>query len=125
MAEDAITTGEAQVAVSAANEKALVAEEVLLAAVSDPTEVQHLEAADSDQEKKVVLTVLLAKADLVAEAKPEVHQHQDVKADFHQNAHHEDQKIPQTERQDVLKVHRMHQEKEDQEKANIHLLIFL
>lgn len=131
VAEDVITTEEVLVAVSAVKEKVSVAEEVLAVAVSVVTEVQRQEAADSDQEKKVVFqTVHHVKADLAAEANQEVQHHQDVKADFHLIARQEDlklqeAKVSQTEHQDVLKVHPMHQEKEDLEKANIHLLIFL
>jgi len=131
VAEDAITTEEILVVVSVVKEKASAVEEVLAVAVSVATEVQHQEVADSVQEKKVVSqTEHHVKADLEAEANQEVQHHQDVKADFHQIAHQEDlklqeAKVSQTEHHAVLKVRPMHQEKEDQEKANIHLLIFL
>lgn len=121
MAEDATTTEEVPVAVSEAKEKALAAEEVQVE-VSVATEVQLQEAADSDPNAKVVFqTVRHVKADSAEEAKQEVPQLQDAKADSHQ----EEQKVSQTEHHAVRKVHPMHQEKEDQEKANIHLLIFL
>ena len=131
VAEDAITTEEILVVVSVVKEKASAAEEVQVAAVSVATEVLLQEAADSVQEKKVVFQIEhLVKADLEAEANLEVQHHQDVKADSHLIAHQEDlklqeAKVSQTEHLVVLKVHPMHQEKEDQEKANIHLLIFL
>ena len=105
--EDAITTEEVQVVLVLAEKDVLQAE-----AVSEATETQRQEA--------VVL---------VEEANREVHQRQDVKVDFHQIALQEDRKVQATvshrEHQDVLKVHLIHQEKEDQEEANIHLLIFL
>ena len=125
VAEDAITTEEILVVVSAVKEKVSEAEEVQVAAVSVATEVQHQEAADSVQEKKVVFQIEHhAKADLEEEANQEVQHHQDVKADFHLIAHQEDlklleAKVSQTEHHAVLKVHPMHQEKEDREKANI------
>lgn len=124
VAEDVITTEEVPVAVSVVKEKASVAEEVLVVAVSEATEVQLQEAADSDQEKKVVFqTEHHVKAVLAEEANQEVQLHQDVKVDFHPIALQEDltlqeQKVSQTEHHAVLKVHRMLQEKEDQEKAN-------
>jgi len=125
VAEDAIITEEVPVEVS------VVREEVLVVAVSVATEVQHQEAVVSAREKKVVFqTEHHVKVDLEEEANLEVHQHQDVKVDFHRTALQEDQMLQdlevfQTEHHVVLKVHQMHQEKEDQEKANIHLLIFL
>ena len=130
VAEDAITTEEVLVVVSVVKEKVLAAEEVQVAAVSVATEVQPQEAADSVQEKKAVFQIEHhVKVDLAEEANQEVHQHQDVKADFHLIALQEDLKLQevifQTELRDVLRVHRTRQEKEDQEKANIHLLIFL
>lgn len=102
VAEDATTMEEAQAAVSAESVKASAAkEEVLAVAVS---EAVAREAAVSDQEVQP-----REKADLAEEAKPEVHQHLSVKADFHRNAHQED-----LTHQD----HLMRQEKEGQEKAN-------
>jgi hypothetical protein len=130
VAEDAITTEEILVVVSA-EAKALAAEEVLAVAVSVATEVQRQEAAVLDQEEKVVFQIELpVKADLEEEANQEVQHHQDVKADFHLIAHQEDlklleAKVSQTEHHAVLKAPPMRQEKEDQEKANIYLLIFL
>mgnify|MGYP003492738001 CR=1 FL=1 len=129
VAEDAITTEEVLVVVSVVKEKALAVEEVQVAAVSVATEVQHQEAADSVQEKKVVFQIERhVKADLEAEANQEVQHHQDVKADFHPIAHQEDlklqeAKVSQTEHLVVLKVHPMHQEKEDREEAKFLTLI--
>ena len=124
VAEDAITTEEVQVVVSAVKEKVLVAEEVLAVAVSAAIEVQHLEAVVLDQEKKVVfLTEHLVKAGSEEEANREVHQLLKEKVVFHQNAHQEDPMLQdradfQKDLQDVRKVPQIHLEKEDQEKAN-------
>jgi hypothetical protein len=63
--------------------------------------------------------LLRVKAVLVAEANREV-QLQDVKAAFHQTGRRDVLK-----RQDALKVHPMHPEKEGLEGVNILLLIFL
>lgn len=120
VAEDVITTEEVLVVVSAVKEEALVAEEVLVAAVSEAIEVQRREAVALDQEKKVgFLTEHLVKVDLAEE----VHQLQKEKVVFHPNAlldvqMHLDQADFLKERQDVQKVLQTHLEKEDQERAN-------
>ncbi len=118
--EDAITTEEVLVA----------EEEVLVVAVSAAIEVQRQEAVVLDQEKKAgFLTEHLVKAVSADEANQEVHQLQEEKVVFLPNAHlavqmHLDQADFLKERQDAQKV-LIHQEKEDQERANSFLLIFL
>ena len=122
--EDVITTEEVLVVVLAVKEKALVAEEVLAAAVSEAIEVQRREAVVLDQEKKAgFLTEHLVKAVSADEANQEVHQRQEEKADFHPNAlldvqMHLDQADFLKERQDVQKVLQIPLEKEDQERAS-------
>lgn len=102
VAADVTITAEARVEVSVASVKALAAkEEVQAVAVS---EAEAKEAAVSDQELQHP-----EKADLAEEVKPEVPQHQSVKADFHPSVHLEDRT-----RQDQL----MPQKKEGQERAN-------
>ena len=124
VAEDVITTEEVLVVVLAVKEKALVAEEVLAAAVSEAIEVQRREAVVLDQEKKAgFLTEHLVKAVSADEANQEVHQRQEEKADFHPNAlldvqMHLDQADFLKERQDVQKVLQIPLEKEDQERAS-------
>lgn len=109
-AEDATITEEVPVAALA-----VANVEVPVAAVSAATEVQHQEAAVSAQEKKV---------GLAAEANQEVRQ----QADPRLNVRPEDQTPLEllflTVHQGVPKDHRMLQEKEDRERANIYLLIF-
>ena len=125
--EDVITTEEALVA-----EEVLVAkEEVLAVAVSAAIEVQRREAVVLDLEKKVDFqTEHLVKVVSAEEANQEVHQLQEEKADFHPNAlldvqMHLDQADFLKERQDAQKVLQIHLEKEDRERANSFLLIFL
>ena len=122
--EDVITTEEVLVVVLAVKEKALVAEEVLAAAVSEAIEVQRREAVVLDQEKKAgFLTEHLVKAVSAVEANQEVHQLQEEKVVFLPNAHlavpmHLDQADFLKERQDVQKVLQIPLEKEDQERAS-------
>ena len=125
--EDAITTEEVLVA----GEVSVVKEEVLVVAVSAAIEIQRHVAVVLDQEKKAVfLTGHLVKAVSAEEANQEVHQHQEEKVVFLPNAHravqmHLDQADFLKELQDAPKVLQMHHEKEDQERANSFLLIFL
>jgi hypothetical protein len=118
--EDAITTEEVLVA----GEVSVAKEEVLVVAVFAAIEVQHQEAVVLDQEKKAVfLTEHLVKAVSAEEANQEVHQLQEEKVVFLPNAHlavqmHLDQADFLKELQDAPKVLQIHQEKEDQERAN-------
>jgi ribosomal protein L11 methylase PrmA len=110
VAEDAITTEETQVV--------LVAEETQVAEVLEEKEVQHQEV-EVLEEKEALDHV---KAVLEEEANLEVLL-QDAKAVFHQKELQDVLKAFLIEHQDVLKVHRMHQEKEDQEKAKSSRLV--
>jgi hypothetical protein len=118
--EDAITTEEVLVA----GEVSVAKEEALVVAVSAAIEVQHQEAVVLDQEKKAVfLTEHLVKAVSAEEVNQEIHQLQEEKVVFLPNAHlavqmHLDQVDFLKELQDAQKVLQMHQEKEDQERAN-------